>query len=58
MRVDGIGGESKPSRVLAQAADPVSKNIQAQIANAQKQLQELAANKEMEPEEKMESCLM
>ena len=54
MRVDGIGGDSKPNRVLAQATDPVSKNIRAQIANAQKQLQELAANKEMEPEEKME----
>lgn len=33
--------------------DSVSKNIQNQIANAQKQLQEISANKEMTVEEKM-----
>ena len=33
--------------------DSVSKNIQNQIANAQKQLQELSSNKEMSMEEKM-----
>lgn len=33
--------------------DSVSKNIQNQIANAQKQLQEISANKEMSIEEKM-----
>ena len=33
--------------------DSVSKNIQNQIANAQKQLQELSSNKEMSIEEKM-----
>ena len=35
------------------ATDSVSKNIQNQIANAQKQLQELSANKDMSIEEKM-----
>ena len=34
-------------------SDPVSKGIQDQIINAQKQLQELGANKDMTPEEKM-----
>ena len=34
-------------------SDSVSKGIQDQIANAQKQLQELGANKDMTPEEKM-----
>lgn len=33
--------------------DAISKNIQKQIANAQKQLQELSSNEEMTPEEKM-----
>ena len=33
--------------------DSVSKNIQNQIANAQKELQELSSNKEMSIEEKM-----
>lgn len=33
--------------------DPVSKNIQNQIANAQKQLQEVSASQEMTPEQKM-----
>ncbi len=52
MRVEGSG--SIQSAVKAPATDSVSKNIRAQIMNAQKQLQELAANKDMEPEEKME----
>ncbi len=34
-------------------SDSVSKGIQDQIANAQKQLQELGANKDMTPDEKM-----
>ena len=38
---------------MMQSNDSVSKNIQNQIANAQKQLQELSANKEMSIEEKM-----
>lgn len=52
MRVEGSG--SIQGAVKAPATDSVSKNIRAQIMNAQKQLQELAANKDMEPEEKME----
>ena len=38
---------------MTQATDSVSKNIQNQIANAQKQLQELSSNKDMSLEEKM-----
>ena len=38
---------------MTKATDSVSKNIQNQIANAQKQLQELSANKDMSIEEKM-----
>lgn len=54
MRVDGVGSNLASGGVAAQAMDTVSKNLRAQIAAAQKQMQELAANKEMEPEEKME----
>lgn len=54
MRVDGVNRENIQGASPIQAMDSVSKNLRAQIANAQKQLQELAANKEMEPEEKME----
>lgn len=54
MRVDGVGRENIQGTSPIQAMDTVSKNLRTQIANAQKQLQELAANKEMEPEEKME----
>ena len=38
---------------MNQAADSYSRNIQNQIASAQKQLQELSSNKEMTQEEKM-----
>ena len=38
---------------MGQAADSYSRNIQNQIANAQKQLQELSSNKDMTQEEKM-----
>lgn len=41
----------KPS--MQMQTDPVSKNIQNQIANAQKQLQEVSASQEMTPEQKM-----
>lgn len=54
MRVDGAGGHRVQGGITAQAMDPVSKNLRAQIMDAQKQMQELAANKDMEPEEKME----
>ena len=33
--------------------DPLSKNIQEQIANAQKQMQEISADTELTPEQKM-----
>ncbi len=38
---------------MKQAADSYIRNIQNQIASAQKQLQELSSNKEMTQEEKM-----
>ena len=38
---------------MVHATDAVSKNIQKQIVNAQKQLQEISANKDMSMEEKM-----
>lgn len=38
---------------FVKAADPMEKSIQNQIGNAQKQLQQLASNKEMSIEEKM-----
>ena len=55
MRIDGINGTNTQIGGINRhvANDPVSKNIQNQIANAQKQLQDLAANKDMSIEEKM-----
>lgn len=41
------------NRENAQSMDSVTKNIQRQISNAQKQLQELSSNEEMSMEEKM-----
>ena len=38
---------------MDQTTDSVSKNIRDQIANAQKQLQEISSNKEMSVEQKM-----
>lgn len=54
MRVDKVSGNASPQSAAPQMMDTVSKNLRAQIAAAQKQMQELAANKDMEPEEKME----
>lgn len=48
----GAGGSVQPGNVNMQN-DPVSRNIQNQITNAQKQLQEISANQEMALEEKM-----
>lgn len=45
--VQSVGGN------MNMQSDSVSKSIQDQIVNAQKQLQELGANKDMTPEEKM-----
>ena len=55
MRINGLNEANAQARVknMMQANDSVSKNIQNQIANAQKQLQELSTNKDMSIEEKM-----
>ncbi len=55
MKINGINGANTQMGQLGmnQAADSYSRNIQNQIANAQKQLQELSSNKEMTLEEKM-----
>ena len=55
MKINGLNGASTQvgGINLMQSKDSVSKNIQNQIANAQKQLQELSSNKEMSIEEKM-----
>ena len=56
MRIDGINGVNMQNGVMNRqmGTDAVSKNIQNQIANAQKQLQELSSNKDMSMEEKMD----
>ena len=55
MRINGLNGANTPvgGMNMTKATDSVSKNIQNQIANAQKQLQELSVNKDMSIEEKM-----
>lgn len=55
MRINGISGVNTQATQMGmnQAMDSYSKNIQNQIANAQKQLQELSSNEEMTLEEKM-----
>jgi len=55
MTINGINGaNSKAGQMgLNQATDSYSKNIQNQIANVQKQLQELSSNEDMSLEEKM-----
>ena len=55
MRINGLNGANTQNggMNMLQANDSVSKNIQNQIANAQKALQELSANKDMSMEEKM-----
>ena len=55
MRVVGFNGANTQSgaMTMTQSTDSVSKNIQNQIANAQKQLQNLASNDEMTIEKKM-----
>lgn len=57
MRINGLNGANTPvgGMNMTKATDSVSKNIQNQIANAQKQLQELSANKDMSIEEKMKT---
>lgn len=55
MKINGINGANTQMGQMGmnQAADSYSRNIQNQIANAQKQLQELSSNEEMTLEEKM-----
>ena len=55
MRINGLNGANAQNggMDMLQTNDSVSKNIQNQIANAQKALQELSANKDMSVEEKM-----
>lgn len=55
MAISSINGANAQVRQMGinQATDSYSRNIQNQIANAQKQLQELSSNKDMTQEEKM-----
>ena len=57
MNVNGINGNNAGVQSfqmnMNQGTDSVSKNLQNQIANAQKQMQELGQDKEMSLEEKM-----
>ena len=55
MKINGINGTNTQAGGInmMQSNDSVSKNLQSQIANAQKQLQEISENKEMSLEEKM-----
>ncbi len=55
MTINGINGANSSAGQMGmnQATDSFSRNIQNQIASAQKQLQELSSNKEMPSEEKM-----
>ena len=54
MRINGINGTNQVGGMnMTQTTDSFSKNIQNQIAGAQKQLQDLSANKDMSIEEKM-----
>ena len=55
MRINGISETNMQMNGMNRqtATDSVSKNIQNQIANAQKQLQEISSNKDMSMEEKM-----
>ena len=55
MKINGINGANTQMGQMGmnQATDSYSRNIQNQIANAQKQLQELSSNEDMTLEEKM-----
>ena len=55
MTINGVSGTNAQMGTLGmqQSNDPVAKNIERQIAETQKQLQELAANKELSGEDKM-----
>lgn len=55
MKINGVNGANTQMGQMGmnQATDSYSRNIQNQIANAQKQLQELSSNEDMTLEEKM-----
>lgn len=55
MNMNGISGVNAQAGLpgINQTADPYSKSIQKQIADTQKQLQELSSNEELSMEEKM-----
>ena len=55
MKINGTNGANTQMGQIGmnQAADSYSRNIQNQIANAQKQMQELSSNENMTLEEKM-----
>lgn len=55
MRINGFSGTNTQTGTMGmtQGNDPVSKNIQNQIANAQQKLQDLSSNEEMSLEDKM-----
>ena len=55
MKINGLNGANSQvgGMNMMKATDSVSKNIQNQISNAQKQLQEISANKDMSIEDKM-----
>ena len=55
MTINGINGANTQMKQMGmnQATDSYGRNIQNQIANAQKQLQELSSNENMSLEEKM-----
>lgn len=55
MVISGVNGTSAQMGTMGMSKtnDPVAKNIQSQIENVQKQMQELASNKEMSVEDKM-----
>lgn len=53
MTIEGAAGTSSTGMGIAMRTDAVSKNIQKQIANAQKKFQELSSREGMTMEEKM-----
>lgn len=57
MRISGVNGTNAQAGAggagMIGASDPYSKSLKQQIANAQKELQELSANKDIPVEEKM-----
>ena len=55
MRIDGFNGGNTQAGTMgvAQMNDPVSKNIQNQIAKAQQKLRDISSNEEMSLEDKM-----